>query len=154
MIEGDTIFNNKAKKDNHLEAKGKCNPSYTRKIHCPLTWLKRHHLLVADTKNLLISCRIFIINIKCILWNTQYVGKAKTYINTRLSKYRSNRLDKNTISIWQRFQLPAIISKIMQNLFLMETVRKNIKAKAVLKNILMNEETFGLKRYKHYIYMV
>ena len=42
----------------------------------------------------------------------------------------------------------------MQNLFLMETVRKNIKAKAVLKDILMNGETFGLKRYKHYIYMV
>ena len=50
MIEEDTIFNNEAKKDNHLEAKGKCNSSYTRKIHCPLTWLKRHHLLVADTK--------------------------------------------------------------------------------------------------------
>ena len=33
----------------------------------------------------------------------------------------------------------------MQNLFLMETVRKNIKAKAVLKNILMKWRNFWIK---------
>ena len=87
---------------------------------------------------------------ECILSNIQYTGKAVTHFHCSLKNQRADEFNKNAIPQGQHFLKYAINmrnSRYYKQCKTLKTLNNSFKTFSV------NENSFALKRRKHYIQM-
>ena len=156
LIGGNTLINNKVKRNNTPFKVEKCKPCYSRKNSlCCKQVIKTSEFTSQITKEnfqiyheLNCKSKLLIYLMECVICKKQYIGKSETSFNIRLNNHRSDVSDTKAIPACRHFTNAGHDFNEHAKFILIECINKTDKDKETVQSILKKRENFWIKKLK------